>query len=316
MTLHCRVKDDEFLLFLGGVDGRVAALRVLWAASAAGDALSVKDLGFVWGNADRASVSVISVVSSEAKRRSLRLLFAKSLYVVICDLELGRDAAKVTGKWAARSGGFNIVDVQPHCGDGRGGVYLVMRERGPPQTLSVPDDLRDCSLSDAAAAPQSLDTERFRCHGVRLSGGGSIYAVLQSVCVYYDHLVLRTPGRLSFMTPFSAEQLSDRITGGGGGDVPDLKDGLEVYRVLSDSSDSERSRHLFDGAAGVADGVRRRIDIWLARMFAERGDNDLRELADGLCKEALLADARDRLKTGRKRKCKELQKFVDRQEYR
>ena len=129
------MKDDEFLLFLGGVDGRVAALRVLWAD----DALFVKELGFVWGNADRASVSVISVVSSEAKRGTLRLLFAKSLYVVICDLEVGGGAAKVTGKWAARTGGFNIVDVQPHCGDGGGeGVYLVMRERGPPLTLAVP----------------------------------------------------------------------------------------------------------------------------------------------------------------------------------
>ena len=315
-----RVKADEFLIFLGGVDGRVTALRV--HVTAPKDTVTVKELGCVWTKADRASVSVISIAAAgdalAEPRRSLRLLFAKSLYVVICDVDVSGDAAKVTGKWAARTGGSNIVDVLPR-GDG-GGEYLVMRERGPPQSLSLQDDLRNCSLSDLAAP--SLDTERFKCHGAKRSGGGALYAVLQSVCVYYDHLVLRTPGRLSFMTPFSAEELSERVSSGGGGDVPDLKDSLEVFRVLGASNDKSevgRRRHFFDNVLGGGDSVRRRINIWLARMFAEQGNIDLQEMIEALCKEALLADAKDRLKSGGKtgnQKFKELKRFVDHQEFR
>lgn len=310
------MKSDEFLMFLGGVDGRVTSLRVHYTASR--DAVTVKELGCVWNKADRASVSVICVAGDAlAERRSLRLLFAKSLYVVICDVDVSGDAVKVTGKWAARTGGFNIVDVLP-LGDGGGGEYLVMRERGPPQTLSIQDDLRNCSLGDLAAP--SLDTERFQCHGVKMSGGGAIYAVLQSVCVYYDHLVLRTPGRLSFVTPFSAEELSERLSGGvGGGDVPDLKDSLEVYRVLCASNDKlevGRRQHFFDNVLGGCDSARRRVYIWLARMFEVQGNIDLREVIDALCKEALVADAKDRLKSEGSQKFKELKKFVDHREFR
>ena len=162
-------------MFLGGVDGRVTALLVHFAAPR--DAVTVKELGSVWAKADRASVSVISVVvDNVAERRSLRLLFAKSQYVVVCDVDVSGDAAKVTHKWAARTGCYNIVDVMP-SGDGRGGEYLVMRERGPPQTLLLRDVLRDSSLSDLAVP--SLDTERLKCHGVKRSGGGAIFAVLQ-----------------------------------------------------------------------------------------------------------------------------------------
>ena len=309
------MKADEFLIFLGGVDGRVTALRVHFTASR--EAVTVKELGFVWNKADRASVSVISVAGDAlAERRSLRLLFAKSAYVVLCDVDVSGDAAKVTDKWAARTGGYNIVDVLPN-GDGRG-EYLVMRERGPPQTLLLRDVLRDCSLGDLAAP--SLDTERFKCHGLKRSGGGAIFAVLQSVCVYYDHLVLRTPGRLSFMTPFSAEELSERVLGGEGvrGDVRDLKDSLEVYRVLCASNDrcEVGRQHFFDNVLGGSDSMRRRINIWLARMFAEQGNTELREIVDSLCKEALVADAMDRLKSGGNQKFKELKKFVDHQEFR
>ena len=311
-----RVKADEFLMFLGGVDGRVSALRVHVAASK--DSVTVKELGFVWSKADRACVSVLSVAGdAPADRRSLRLLFAKSQYVVLCDVDVAGDAAKVTRKWAARTGACNVVDVLP-VGDGRGAEHLVMLERGPPQTLVVKEDLRDCSLSDLTAP--SLDTERFKCHGAKTSGGGAIFAVLQSVCVYYDHLVLRTPGRLSFMTPYSAEELCERVTGSAAcGDVPDLKDSLEVYRVLcasNDRSEVDRER-LFGNVSGRGDSsAKRRVKIWLARLFAEQGCADLREMIDDLCKEALVADAKDRLKSGGNQNIKLLKKFVERQEFR
>ena len=313
-----RVKADEFLMFLGGVDGRVSALRVHVAASK--DSITVKELGFVWSKADRACVSVLSVAGDAlADRRSLRLLFAKSQYVVLCDVDLGGDAAKVTRKWAARTGACNVVDVLP-VGDGRGAEHLVMLERGPPQTLVVKEDLRDCSLSDLTAP--SLDTERFKCHGATRSGGGAIFAVLQSVCVYYDHLVLRTPGRLSFMTPYSAEELCERVSSGGaprGGDVPDLKDSLEVYRVLcasNDGSEVDRERLLGNVSSRGDGSARRRVKIWLARMLAEQGSADLREMIDDLCKEALVADAKDRVKSGGNQNIKLLKKFVERQEFR
>ena len=316
MSLN-RVKADEFLMFLGGVDGRVSALRVHVAASK--DSVTVKELGFVWSKADRACVSVLSVAGdAPADRRSLRLLFAKSQYVVLCDVDVAGDAAKVTRKWAARTGACNVVDVLPVGDDRRGGEHLVMLERGPPQTLVVKEDLRDCSLSDLTAP--SLDTERFKCHGAKRSGGGAIFAVLQSVCVYYDHLVLRTPGRLSFMTPYSAEELCERVTGSAPcGDVPDLKDSLEVFRVLSASNDKSEvdQKRLLGNVSGRGDSsARRRVKIWLARMFAEQGSADLREMIDDLCKEALVADAKDRLKSGGNQNIKLLKKFVERQEFR
>ena len=51
-------------------------------------------------------------------------------------------------------------------------------------------------------------------------------------------------------------------------------------------------------------------------MFAEQGNTELREIVDSLCKEALVADAMDRLKSGGNQKFKELKKFVDHQEFR
>ena len=121
------------------------------------------------------------------------------------------------------------------------------------------------------------------------------------------------------MTPFSAEELSERILGGGvRGDVPDLKDSLEVYRVLCASNDRPETgrNNFFDSVLGGSDGARRRINIWTARMFAAQGNTDLRKVIDALSKEALLADGKDRVKSSGNQKFKELKKFVDHQQFR
>ena len=123
------------------------------------------------------------------------------------------------------------------------------------------------------------------------------------------------------MTPYSAEELCERVSSGGivRGDVPDLKDSLEVFRVLSASNDKSEvdQKRLLGNVSGRGDSsARRRVKIWLTRMFAEQGSADLREMIDDLCKEALVADAKDRLKTGGNQNSKLLKKFVERQEFR
>jgi hypothetical protein len=160
-----RVDTNVFFVFAGGVDGRVAALRVTWEAAAAAE---VVDLGFVWDKADRAAVGVISVLQdSFLENGTLRLAFAKSRYLVISDIHAtASDRVAILAKWTARSEiGSAIVDLQPVDSETGQQLQLVVSERGTAQMLTLHDDLAQSHLAEAAV--DAIDVQNFKCHGAK-----------------------------------------------------------------------------------------------------------------------------------------------------
>jgi hypothetical protein len=128
------------------------------------------------------------------------------------------------------------------------------------------------------------------------SNGGALYAFLQSISVYHDHLILRSPGKLIFVSPFTIDELSARIVSSSSGSGIDrIKDSLEVYRSLSLSNEDIATPHVLEDVSG-GDAGKRRINIWMCRLFlnmtpGEDSENrsELQEVLDALCKEALVA---------------------------
>lgn len=196
-----KVDTEMFLLFLGTVDGRVLTLKLNYNGE---EKPVIQDLGFgIWEDNDHARVSTISIIRDNfLDNQHLGLAISKAHFLLVIDITFAADGIVKQASRYAKSVASNITEIQSL----RDGSHLVIRQKGVSLQLMVPEDIKRCVLTEYPLP--GLDVKNFKCHGMRRSNGGAIYAYLQNIATYHDHLILRNPSKLTFFTPFSLDELS------------------------------------------------------------------------------------------------------------
>ena len=271
-----KVCEEDFLLFVGSCDGRVQTFSVRWAA-VEDDEPIFSDLGFaLWEFPDRSRVSLVTVLRDRYLESSvLRLAVAKDSYLIVADLEvdLEKKTIAVPRKSPMPVGSSRIVDIQPLID----GTRLVVTEKGPPKRLIVNDDIT-CKLEPYESRDETpMDTKNYKCCGARRSNGGSLFVFLQNVSAYHDHLILRTPGKLIFQTPYTFENLIEGLVGDKelAREVEFHRDTQELFRVsaLKEDSDSGFEAKL-DRVVTHIDTIKDlKLKVWIAQFCAQVVEN-------------------------------------------
>ncbi|XP_059094627.1 general transcription factor 3C polypeptide 4-like [Tigriopus californicus] len=186
-----KIEEHKFFLFLGSVDGRVKVMTLDWKVKSKP---TLTESGLVWDCSDRARVSFVQVIdhSIQGSTHSLRLILAKDSYLSGLDLKVNETRVKIHGQKSIPTGPSRIVNFV-HLPSG---IKLIFNEIGAPQHINLNRNLQSLSLSKYT---MDLSHNHYKCNGAQLSPGGGILAVLQSINTYYDHLLIRTPGRISFL---------------------------------------------------------------------------------------------------------------------
>lgn len=263
-----KLEESKFLLFLGSVDGRVKLMIMNWDVST--DPTFIES-GLVWDCSDRARVSLVQAIdhSFQDSTHSLRVILAKDCYLSAIDLKLNESEFKIHGQKSIPTGPSRIVNLV-HLPLG---VKLIFNEIGAPQQLNLTRNIQSMSLSKYS---MDISNNHYKCNGAQLSPGGAILVVLQSINTYYDHLLIRTPGRISFLNRENWPVILERLL-----DNPDFKlqaDSAEVLRLgmLSDEDlNIAQLRDKVHTSKGFPKGK-----LWLLNFLANLAENH--ELHDEL----------------------------------
>ena len=148
------------------------------------------------------------------------------------------------------------------------------------------------------------------------SQGGGIFAFLQGIDAYHDHLVLRNPGRLTFLTPLNNSGLIEKLSRTSSHTLEHIKDTLEVFRVLANVGGDQASSLLTfaEDVLNQKPSPNRQLLIWVCRYLMQAPDPEkmpkLSGILEDLCKEALAAKGAEIL-----RKCPKASYTADLQDF-
>merc|ERR1719450_1341871 len=207
--IHSHVVDNINILIVAGNDGRVEVLKL---------DKKISSLGFLWPDLDRLVVNKMLVIE-ENKVSSVVLAkanFCVQLKVKIIDgskLELGKPCSYNTGM-------TRIVGMEVYSDK------LVLTNQKAALKIC---DINKLSLNGTIQLELSRDN--YFCQGMSLTSSKSVFAVLDNIASFNDHLVVREPARLIFWTMESEESvrsmLEDRSQ-----ELSRYADVLECYRCL------------------------------------------------------------------------------------
>ena len=305
-----RVDQARSMVTVASLDGRMAMLEL----HVSKNGVKAEDRGFLWSQKvgsfafeclaqlciyypfqDMITPRAIKIVSdaSSKARKDLRLLAIKDSFFLVLDVSTGkgRQETVITAHWKATPPFSSpLVDIIPCEG---GHHFLVFPQRGSPKTVSVAKkEGGQLSLEVSQNLPElpaELDTADYRTHSVVASADGAAIFVVQSVCVYYDHLVFKSPGRLLVLTPFSRPQLGDRLLAKCMRGVL-LNSCMEVFRVLlrkeveMAAQSSPECPAIIEKTAKLIrdkldDAEARQTCLWLSKLVAQLAvENESREL--------------------------------------
>eukprot|EP00096_Caligus_rogercresseyi_P000598 TRINITY_DN11067_c0_g1_i1.p1 TRINITY_DN11067_c0_g1~~TRINITY_DN11067_c0_g1_i1.p1 ORF type:complete len:604 (+),score=147.91 TRINITY_DN11067_c0_g1_i1:45-1856(+) len=209
--------EQSFILLVCAVDGRIKGFRVEPGAASSSEWTVGLQGGDVWPEADQMRVSKILVTCQGGGASNI--VIGKGSFIIFIRIESERAHVEDT-----ISVGSTSVNGFVQCEKG----LIVMSLNGPLALVNAKRELKE--LTDLG---ESLDLEHYMNKGLSTSRWGAIIALVQNVQAYYDHLVLRTPTKLVFLTQFksSPEALQVPL------DAKDFsltgyKDYLEVGRLL------------------------------------------------------------------------------------
>ena len=206
LHLTTALQDLELLMVAGG-DGRVEILRL--------QGNSVTSLGLLWADQDRLKVTRMLVTGNTVVLAKMNFcVFIKIKVTGGSQLEFGQTSHINTGMTA-------IVGLELY----RDNVILSSQRSG----------IKICHVKTAKVLDSvSLDIgrEHYFCHGLAASRNKAVFACLENISSFHDHLILREPGRLVLWTLHTEQTLKSELLARTPEDLPLCPDILETYRLL------------------------------------------------------------------------------------
>ena len=204
---HHTAQQGLELVLVAGADGRVEMLRLQ------GNTFS--SLGLLWADQDRLKVSRILVTGNTVVLAKMNFcVFIKIKITAGCQVEFGEASHINTGMTA-------IVGLELY----RDNVILSSQRSG----------IKICQVKTATVVDQvSLEVgrEHYFCHGMAASRNKAVFACLENIATFHDHLILREPGRLVLWTLQTEASLKSDLLARSPEDLPLCPDILETYRLL------------------------------------------------------------------------------------
>jgi len=211
---HCQVGGLDLLL-VGGGDGRVELLRL--------EDERLSSLGLLWADPDRLKVNMIQVTPPTGNTATV--ILAKMNFCVFLKMKITGGSRVEYGKPShINSGTTAIVGLE------------IVRDRLILSSQKSGIKMIDLRAVGRGVETVSLDTVRdhYFCHGMSVSGNQTIFACLDNIATFHDHLILREPARLLLWTLETEDTLRQALTGrsSAGEDWALCPDLLESYRLL------------------------------------------------------------------------------------
>eukprot|EP00092_Neocalanus_flemingeri_P029722 GFUD01032270.1.p1 GENE.GFUD01032270.1~~GFUD01032270.1.p1 ORF type:complete len:629 (-),score=150.35 GFUD01032270.1:23-1909(-) len=207
--VHWDKVDNLDILFVAGLDGRVLALRV-------GRNFSV--LGWVWNDLDRLPVSKIMLIKDDSKHQ---IVLAKSSFCICMKIKVNKNKIEVGKPSHMNTGLTRIVGMELYKGQ-----IILTNQKGALKTWDMKNTSRVIELD--------VVRDHYFCYGLAGSLNQSIFACLENISSFNDHLIMREPGRLILWTLESQENLRQQMLQGSFG--PDI---MEAYRLLLTANKTE-----------------------------------------------------------------------------
>ena len=242
--VHCDKVDGLDILFVAGLDGRVLALRV-------GRNISV--LGWVWSDLDRLPVNKIMIIKEDSK---YQVVIAKANFCISMKIKVHKSKIEIGRPSSINTGLTRIVGMELYQDK-----MMVSNQKSP---LKLWDMKGHASVIDLDVA-----REHYYCYGVAGSQNQSIFACLENISSFNDHLIMREPGRLVLWTMETQENMrKEMLKGEFGSDL------MEAYRLLLTSNKTE-----FDPTIVLStDPVQCHVDWWHHSVLLARASQTSQHL--------------------------------------
>ena len=264
---HCQLGGLDLLL-VGGGDGRVELISL--------EDERLSSLGLLWADPDRLKVNMIQVTPPTGNTATV--ILAKMNFCVFLKMKITGGSRVEYGKPSHINTGMTAIV----------GLEIV-RDRLILSSQKSGIKMVDLRAVGKGVETVSLDTvrEHYFCHGMSVSRNQTIFACLDNIATFHDHLILREPARLLLWTLETEDTLRQALTGrsSAGEDWALCPDLLESYRLLlsPDSSLAEEDLQLRHWHARLV----------LGRSEAGNSQAEQREVTD--CEARLRSEAARRL---------------------
>jgi len=200
--VHFAKVADVGVLFVAGQDGRVLALKV-------GRNFSVS--GWIWNDLDRLPVNKIVMIKEGS---NCEIVLAKANFCISMKVKFNKSKLETGKPSHINTGLTRIVGLEAYQDK-----VLVCNQRSPVKLWDRKNKSKEIELDVAR--------EHYHCYGLGGSHNQSIFASLENISSFNDHLIMREPGRLVLWTLENQKGLKQKMMRGIFG-----SDMLEVYRLL------------------------------------------------------------------------------------
>jgi hypothetical protein len=267
-----RRRPADFLVFAAAADGRIWLRSLRWVGQVKDVVL--EDWGCLRDRADRRLAGALKVLdSAEKDGRCLRLAMGLARHLVVADVKIDDEArtATVANKRATLC--HSTVLTIEHLRTNKDVTSLVVVcETGPMLALRVGPTWKDDLAFElqTMTPPDGLDVVHYRCLGLQSSPNGSLLAVTQNVCAYHDHLILKNPSRLVFVTPTNGvKDLIYEVLGEAIDSPASIPDHLEVMRLMNKADEATTAVLLDKIRRALSLGGKPKLCLWLTQHLIQ-----------------------------------------------
>ena len=185
----CLIRPFKDFIFIGSNDGRC---KVCYYNSSKVECV---DLGYLWPESDMTRVTTIKVLGAiRSSHVEVKVILGKGPYLINFDLKLDKTSMKIVSQdHALIPNACKVVNIieMPNKGS-----FLAVPDTGNPLEINFSNN----SVTFKRLKTFELDCDRWLCTGCEISPCGGLMAHFQTVGDYHDHLILRTPSKISFFS--------------------------------------------------------------------------------------------------------------------
>ena len=221
----CAVSGQPGILIVCGSDGRVEVLKV---------GRNMSSLGYLWEDLDRLVVNKIVIqrhrINVNVSKDDISLVLAKGSFCIQLTLTiLNGSKIEINKPTVKNTGMTRIVGLECHHNK-----LVYVNQKSPIQICDTD------KLTSGDCVNIEVSRDNYFCQGMAASHSGAVFACLDNISTFNDHLIVREPGRLVFWTLDSEESAQSRLVESSD-DLSLSADILECYRVLLSHNQDTRS---------------------------------------------------------------------------
>ena len=172
--------DGAKLLFVASNDGRVEVLKM---------GKSFTSLGFLWEDQDRLTVDKILVTSSDDRTF---VILAKANFCVKMGIKIKKGSKLEVEQTLNINSGLTKLVGMEMIED-----KIVFCNQKSAMKIC---DISKFSQQDSSNIDLDISRDDYYCQGMTSSPSGAIFACVDNVSSFNDHLIVRQPGKLIFWT--------------------------------------------------------------------------------------------------------------------